>query len=257
MTPTLDYDGRVVIVTGGTRGVGRGIAQGFADAGASIVVCSRTDPGDLPGGWVFVTTDVREPDQVDAAVATAVDRFGRLDVLVNNAGGAPSADSATVSPRFNASIVDLNLLAPLTFAQRANAVMQQQDGGGSIVNIASVSGIRPSPLSVAYGAAKAGLINATQTLAVEWAPKVRVNCVTAGLIRTEQSHLWYGDDAGIAAVAGTIPLRRLAEPSDIADACLYLASPLAAYVTGANLVVHGGGELPAYLQAANATDAGS
>jgi NAD(P)-dependent dehydrogenase (short-subunit alcohol dehydrogenase family) len=257
MAPTLDFTGRAAIVTGGTRGVGRGIASAFAHAGASVVVCARSDPGDLPDGWLFVATDVREPEQIDAAVAACVDRFGRLDVLVNNAGGAPAADSATVSPRFNASIVNLNLLAPLTFAQRANAVMQQQDDGGSIVNIASVSGIRPSPRSLAYGAAKAGLINATQTLAVEWAPKVRVNCITAGLIKTEQAHMWYGDETGVAAVAATVPLGRMAEPSDIADVCLYLASPLAAYVSGANVVVHGGGEVPAYLGAANPTDAGS
>ncbi len=143
----------------------------------------------------------------------------------------------------------LNLLAPLHVAQRANAVMQQQVDGGTVTNIGSVSGIRPSPGSAAYGAAKAGLVNLTQTLAIEWAPKVRVNLVTGGLIETEQAELYYGDEAAQARVAATVPMRRLATPRDMADACAYLASPLASYITGANLVVHGGGELPAFLGA--------
>ena len=130
--------------------------------------------------------------------------------------------------------------------------MQRQDGGGVIVNIGSVSGIRPSPGTAAYGAAKAGLINLTATLAVEWAPRVRVNCVTVGLVRTDQSALHYGDEEGVARVAATVPLGRMAEPSDVADVCAFLASPAAAYVSGANVVLHGGGERPAFLDAANA-----
>jgi NAD(P)-dependent dehydrogenase (short-subunit alcohol dehydrogenase family) len=128
--------------------------------------------------------------------------------------------------------------------------MQDQADGGSIVNIASVSGMRPSPQTAAYGAAKAGLINLTQTLAMEWAPKVRVNCVTAGLVQTEQSHLFYGDEAGIAAVGKTVPMQRMGTPQDVADACVFLASSGAAYISGANLVVHGGGEPPPYINAA-------
>jgi NAD(P)-dependent dehydrogenase (short-subunit alcohol dehydrogenase family) len=127
--------------------------------------------------------------------------------------------------------------------------MQQQDEGGSIINICSVSGIRPSPGTAAYGAAKAGLLSLTTTLAVEWAPKVRVNAITAGMIRTEQAHLHYGDDEGIASVGATVPLGRLGEPEDVGDTCLYLASPLASYVSGANIIVHGGGEKPAFLAA--------
>jgi len=249
----LDFSGRVVLVTGGGRGVGRGISERFMEAGADVVVCGRHEPEVAPTGGghtaTFLPADVRDAEQVATLVSTIVERYGRLDVAVNNAGGSPPVDSATVSPKFSTSIIALNLLGPLFVAQRANAVMQHQDDGGSIINIGSVSGLRPSPTTAAYGAAKAGLANLTETLAVEWAPKVRVNMVTGGLVRTEQSHLFYGDEAGMAAVGATIPLGRLAEPADIGDACLLLASPLARYITGSNLVVHGGGEIPAYLGA--------
>jgi len=249
------FDGRVVLVTGGCRGIGRGIAQRFADAGARVAICCRHEPADLPRGWLFVAADVREPDQVDAVIAQTTDRFGGLDVLVNNAGGSPPADTATASARFTAGIIALNLTAALVFAQKANVVMQTQERGGNIVNIASVSGIRSSPNTLAYGAAKAGLLNATQTLAVEFAPKVRVNAVVAGYVLTDQSHLFYGDDDGVRAVAQTVPLGRLADPDDIADVCLFLASPLARYVTGAHILVHGGGELPSYLVATKGASA--
>ncbi|MBZ0238699.1 MAG: SDR family oxidoreductase [Deltaproteobacteria bacterium] len=254
MENPLDLDGKVVLVTGGSRGIGRGIAIRFLEAGAEVVICGRNAPADPPAAGArqasFVAGDVRDVEQLDRIVGAVVERHGRLDVLVNNAGGSPPADAATVSPRFSASIIQLNLIAPLWLAQRANAVMQQQDTGGVIVNIASVSGVRPSPGTAAYGAAKAGLINLTQSLAVEWAPRVRVNAVVAGPIRTEQAHLHYGSDAGIAAVDATIPLRRMGTPDDVASACLYLASPLAAWVSGTALVVHGGGERPAFLDAA-------
>jgi NAD(P)-dependent dehydrogenase (short-subunit alcohol dehydrogenase family) len=249
----LDFTGRVVIVTGGSRGVGRGIAQRFLESGADVVICGRNEPESLPEGGgktaMFVAADVRDPDGIDAVVAATEDRFGRLDVLVNNAGGGPPADSATASPKFSTAIINLNLIAPLVFAQRANAVMQQQDDGGVIINIASVSGIRASPNSAAYGAAKAGLLNLTQTLAVDYAPKVRVVAVTAGYVETEQAHLFYGDDAGIEAVGKTIPVGRMAKPDDIGDVCLFLASPLARYVSGTSILTHGGGENPAYLEA--------
>ena len=255
MIDELDMSGRTVLVTGGARGIGRGIAEAFLGRGAEVVVCGRTEPEELPTvdghAAVYIPADVRDPDAVDALVTSVVAAFGRLDVLVNNAGGSPSVDSATVSPKFSKSIIELNLLAPLVCAQRANAVMQTQADGGVIINVASVSGLRPSPRTAAYGAAKAGLLNLTQTLAVDYAPRVRVNAISAGLIRTEQSHLHYGDEAGIAAVGATVPLGRMGTPDDIANACVFLASPLAAYVSGANLLVHGGGESPAYLDAAS------
>jgi NAD(P)-dependent dehydrogenase (short-subunit alcohol dehydrogenase family) len=250
----IDMTGSVVIVTGGSRGVGLGIATAFLEAGADVVVCGRNEP-DAPiaaGGKqaLFVAADVRDVDHIAKVVTAATGRFGRLDVLVNNAGGAPPADAATASPRFSEAIIRLNLLAPLNFAQRANAVMQTQDGGGVIINIASVSGVRPSPGTAAYGAAKAGLLSLTRSLAVEWAPRVRVNAVTAGMIRTEQAELHYGNESGVARVAATVPLGRLGEPADVGDACLFLASPLARYISGADILLHGGGERPAFLDAA-------
>jgi NAD(P)-dependent dehydrogenase (short-subunit alcohol dehydrogenase family) len=250
----ISHAGKVVIVTGGTRGIGRTIAARFAEARANVIVCARREPRELPDGVVFVSADVRELEHIDRVVSTARERFGRLDVLINNAGGSPPADAATASPRFSTAIVTLNLLAPLHFSQRANAVMQEQPEGGVIINVASVSGTRPSPGTAAYGAAKAGLLNLTKSLAVEWAPRVRVNAVVPGPIRTEISELHYGDEAAIAAVGQTIPLGRMGEGDDVADACLYLASPLASYVSGAELLVHGGGERPAFLAVARSTD---
>jgi NAD(P)-dependent dehydrogenase (short-subunit alcohol dehydrogenase family) len=179
-----------------------------------------------------------------------VERWGRLDVVVNNAGGAPPAPAADASPNFVGKVIGLNLLAPLYVAQAAYAVMCEQPDGGVIINIGSLSGQRPSPGSSAYGAAKAGLSNLTATLAMEWAPKVRVNEVTVGYLETEQSGLFYGDAAGVARVAETIPMKRMAQPADVAAACVFLASDDAAFITGAKLAVHGGGEPPPFLSAA-------
>lgn len=255
MSNPLDFSGRAVLITGGSRGIGRGIAEAFLAAGADVAVCGRSKPGELPsvGGRraFFVSADVRDADQVEKMVNEAVERLGRLDVLVNNAGGAPFAEAATASPRFSEKVIQLNLTAALHCAQQANRIMQGQASGGAIINIASVSGVRPSPGTAAYGAAKAGLINLSGTLAIEWAPKVRVNSIAAGLIQTEKAHLHYGDESGIARVAQTVPLQRLGTPGDVAGACMFFASPLAAYVSGANLVLHGGGETPAFILAAS------
>ncbi|WP_434446924.1 SDR family oxidoreductase [Lentzea sp. E54] len=255
---TGTQQGRVVIVTGGTRGIGAVIARRFLEEGADVVVCGRSETAEPPTGGgrsaVFVQADIRRPEEAERVVRTAVDRFGRLDVLVNNAGGAPPADSATVSPRFVAAVVTLNLLAPFYLAQPANAVMKEQPDGGLIINIGSVAGRNPSPEAAAYSAAKAGLTVLTRALAMDFAPRVRVNQVTVGLVQTELSHLSYGDEAGQERVAATVPLGRMATPADIAAACLLLASPGAGYVNGAELLVDGGGEFPSRYLAARRDD---
>ena len=242
MALAVDLSGRVALVTGGTRGIGLGITHALLDAGASVVTCSRSEVAPVPGTTHRVC-DVRDPEAVHELVGS----LERLDVLVNNAGGAPATDAATASPRFHEKIVGLNLLAPLVCAQAANAVMQQQSSGGVIVNISSVSASRAAPTIAAYGAAKAGLDSLTASLAMEWAPKVRVNAIDVGLCRTEQTDDHYGDDASVAVIERTIPLGRMARPEEVGNVAAFLASDLASYVSGATVACHGGGEPPAFL----------
>jgi len=145
---TIDFAGRAVVVTGGTRGIGAGIARAFLDAGADVLVCGRSEPaGPIRAGGgrsaVCTRADVRDPAQAHRLIREAANSFGRVDVVVSNAGGAPYAEAATASPRLHAKIIELNLIAPLHIAQSANAVMQDQADGGSIIMIGSVSGVRP------------------------------------------------------------------------------------------------------------------
>jgi NAD(P)-dependent dehydrogenase (short-subunit alcohol dehydrogenase family) len=169
-------------------------------------------------------------------------------------GAAPPVDAAAASPRFSESILELELLAPLHVSQAADATMQRRPGGGSIINIGSVSGIRPSPGSGVYGASKAGLVGLTQSQAVEWAAKVRLELVSGGLIRTEQAHLVYGGEAGIDRVAATVPLGRMGNPDDIADACLFLASPMASSSAGPTWWCTAAGSAPRPSGRPRATD---
>lgn len=244
---SLDFSGRVAIVTGGTRGLGRVIAARLAAAGCAVAVCGRTAPESLPEGASFHAADIRDPDQAQALVDTVVRAHGRLDFLVNNAGGSPKVDAATASPRFFDAILKLNLHAAMYMAQAAHAPMKAA-GGGSIVNIASVSAIRPSPGTAAYGAAKAGLLNLTQSLAQEWGPDgIRVNAIIAGLMQTETAEQTYGGAEAQAAVGRSMPLQRMGTGDDLAGAILWLCSDLASWVSGARINVDGGGERPYFL----------
>jgi NAD(P)-dependent dehydrogenase (short-subunit alcohol dehydrogenase family) len=247
-----EMDGRVVIVTGGNRGVGRVIARRFLEEGARVTTCSRGEY-DVPpaaegvagvdGRVIHVPCDVRDVDQIDAVVGRTLEQFGRLDVLINNAGGSPVAPTGPTSPRFHASVIAINLTGPLWFSQRANAVMQEQETGGSIVNISSMASVHPSPGLVAYGAAKAGLNHFTRSLAVEWGPKVRLNCIALGTIQTEAlDEVIFGNSAEIKRrFEERTPLRRIGTPEEIANTCIFLAGDRAAYVNGATIWADGGG----------------
>ncbi len=251
MSLEIDLSGRVALVTGGSQGIGAGIARVLVAAGAHVVTCARSAVTDPDPGTTHVQCDVRDADAVAAMVEAVVAQHGRLDVLVNNAGGSPYAPAADASPRLLEKVLGLNLTAPLLVAQAANAVMQRQPGGGVIVNISSVSALRPSPGTAAYGAAKAGVDSLTRSLAVEWGPKVRVNAVDVGLCRTEQTGDHYGDDATVAAVERTIPMGRMAEPAEVGQVVAFLASDLASYVSGAAVECHGGGEPPVFWHVVN------
>ena len=248
-----NFEGQVVVVTGGTKGIGKVIAENFLRVGAEVVVCARN----APEGPIecddrqakFITCDVRDYEQIKDVIALCDEEYGKLDVLVNNAGGAPPADSSTASERFTRSVIDLNLVSPILFSQEAANLIRKSSGTGVILNISSVSGMRANPLGVAYGAAKAGVINATETLALEWGPDIRVISITAGLILTDESRNFYGDDESVAKIAATLPMQRLGSPQDVANACLFAASDKAEWMSGSNIVLHGGGDKPTYLEA--------
>ena len=246
MALTLDLSGRVALVTGGAKGIGRGIAEVLLEAGATVVTCGRSE-AEPPAGASHRLCDVRDPESVAALVEGIVADHGALDVVVNNAGGAPYAAAADASPRFHDKIVGLNLMSALHVSQAAHRVMQDQPRGGSIVNVSSVSATRPSPGTAAYGAAKAGLDALTTSLAMEWGPRVRVNAVDVGLVRTADTADHYGGDATVAEIERTIPLGRMADVSEIGRTVAFLASDLASYVSGATLACHGGGEQPVFL----------
>lgn len=246
-----NYEGRSVIVTGGTRGIGRKLAEAFLAAGAKVAVCGRSTPETLPQGGGrqarFFACDVRKADACGEFVAQVAAEFGGLDLLVNNAGGSPEVAAATASPRFSEAIIQLNLLAPLHMSQAAYPHMNARDGGGSIINIASVSAQRPSPGTAVYAAAKSGLVGLTRSLAQEWGPGIRVNAIIVGMIGTELAEETYGSAAAQAEIARSIPARRFGSGTDVAEAALFLGSKAASFVSGAALEVHGGGDRPLFL----------
>ena len=250
--------GKVAIVTGGAGHIGRAIVSQLMEQGADVVYCGRRPPAESieydGREALFIAADIRDAEQSQAVVDAALSQFGRLDILVNNAGGSPPVDAAQASASFTDKIIQLNLVAPLVMSQQAYHAMARTPGIGNIVNISSVSAVRSSPGTAAYGAAKAGLLNATESLAMEWGPEIRVNALIVGLVHHDAGVEHYGGEEGFKKVANMLPLKRMAQPSDIANAVLFMCSDQAAYISGAALAVHGGGEVPVFLHlAAEAT----
>ncbi|MEZ5100724.1 MAG: SDR family oxidoreductase [Thermoleophilia bacterium] len=244
-------DGKVAIVTGATEGIGHAIAHAFAREGARLVVVARRPgPGEalaaeLGGDAVFVAGDVAEPETADRAVAAALDRFGRLDVLVNNAGidlsGVPLLET---TPQQARDVFAVNALGSLWFLLAAGRAMAG-GGGGSIVNITSRLGHVGLPGSVVYGATKGALHALTRGAAVEWARTgVRVNEIAPGLTETPMIKVWIEEQADPAAFRearqDSIPIGRFATPDEVAAAAIYFASDESASVTGACLSIDGG-----------------
>ncbi len=245
---TALFKDQTIIVTGGSRGIGRGISEGYTRAGANVIICGRREPDDLPKGAHFISLDIRKPESAETLMEFAIGKTGQIDCLINNAGGTPMEDADQASAELVDKIMNLNLIAPINLSRAAYPHLKHRKG--SIVNIASVSGVRPSPKTAAYGAAKAGLLNYTTSLAMEWAPHIRVNAIIVGLVQTEASEMHYGGKAGIAHLSSELPMGRMGMPSDIAKACMFLSDQDNQYVSGACLEVHGGGEPPSFLKIA-------
>ena len=244
----MTFTDKTVIITGGGKGIGRGITEHFVDLGATAIICGRRAPDTLPDNTHFIALDIREPDAAQALVDFAIAKTGHIDTVINNAGGGPPVASADASPRLTEKIIALNLTAPIFMCQAAYPHLKKTNG--SIINISSVSATRSSPGSIAYGAGKAGLLSVTTSLAMEWAPDVRVNAIIVGLVKTEASEDHYGGLKGMAHLAAALPMKRMGEPADIAKACLFLADESNSYVSGAALEVFGGGEPPYFLKIA-------
>lgn len=249
MSTLIDLSDTVVAVTGGTRGVGRGIVAQFIRAGAHVETCARREPESVPSvdgvEPHLEQLDIRDPDALDAWMGGIAERHGRLDVLVNNAGGSPFGRFEDGSARYMRALTELNFLSAAFAARAAYPLLRGSEG--TVINISSISARRPSPGTAVYGAAKAALESLTRSLAAEWAPQVRVNAVSCGLVATEGAVEHYGTAEDYARVARTIPRGRLATPEEIGDVCVFLSSPLSTHVTGAVVPVDGGGEWPAFL----------
>lgn len=255
----FDLTGKAVVVTGGGRGIGRGISRSMAACGASVVVAGR-NPEPLEETVAELTamgvaavaapTDITDAGGIGALVRRVHDEFGRLDCWVNNAGSANSSDVGPLMTLTEAqwdAVVDLNLKWTFFAAQAAAQVMAER-GGGSIVNISSRSGSQPCPMTGQYGAAKAGVENLTATMAAEWGHlQIRVNAVAPGLVPVERSTEEGGAmsrPSRVARQVATVPLRRLGTPDDIGALCAFLASDEAGWITGETIQVTGGSRIP-------------
>ena len=243
----LQLTDTVAVVTGASRGLGRAAAEALAAEGARVVAAARTT-GALEelaagsGGRIHaVGCDMRSPDETAGLVRAALDRYGRLDCVVNNAGIAPAGRFLEQDLDVLAEVVAVNVTAPAVLSQAAARHFVATGGGGSIINVGSTSSLKGKPLLAAYSASKGALARLTEALAAEWARHgIRVNMIAPGAFATEAQAQVMADEQMLAARLRKIPLRRMGEPAELGPLVCYLASPLAAFVTGSCFVIDGG-----------------
>jgi NAD(P)-dependent dehydrogenase (short-subunit alcohol dehydrogenase family) len=249
----ISLEGRVALVTGASRGIGKAIAATYAAAGADVLLSSRKqdaleaaadDIGTAGGKLEVFAANAGEPDQIAACVAATVERFGRVDILVNNAATNPYMGRPVDidMPRFDKTW-QVNYRGPVVWVQEAwKASMAEH--GGNVINIASIGGLSVEPSIGHYNVTKAALMHLTRTFAADLSPGVRVNAIAPGLVKTQLARaLW---EPAEQAIAARTPLGRLGEPQDIADAALFLASDLSSWMTGQTIVVDGGALLTSF-----------
>lgn len=246
---------QVAVVTGGGAGIGRAIAVAFAEAGADVVVAARTRETldetvravEAAGGrGLAVVTDVMVEEDLERLVVEAVEHFGKLSILVNNAGGSLPRPAMQTSERYLSTALHFNAVSPFLLSKHAAQAMVDTQGGGSIVNVSSRSGDLVMTSMLAYGAGKAALNMITQNLAADLAPQVRVNAIGVGGVATQAMDFVMNDDGLRATYEQNTPMGRIGQPRDIAAAALYLASPASSWVTGVVLRVDGGTTAPSF-----------
>ena len=243
--PDPRLDGKVALVTGGSRGIGKAIAAAFVRAGAQVMITSRKADScaeaarEIGAGAHFEAGHVGRSEDAERVVGVTLERLGGLDILVNNAATSPYAGPVIECdlPRWQKTL-DVNLTAPLVWTQVAWR-RAMKESGGSVINLSSVGGFSTNPIIGAYDLTKAALMHLTQQLAAELGPGVRVNALAPGLVRTEFARTLWDQGRG-EKIAAAYPLRRLGQPEDIAAAAVFLSAGTGSWITGQTLVVDGG-----------------
>ncbi len=248
--PSLSLGGKVAIVTGGSRGIGKAIALTFAEAGADVVVCSRDTDGKLKPvaeeirglgrRSLAISTDVTQKAAVDDLAKRTMDEFGAIDILANNAGITVRASVVEHTEEDWDKVIDINLKSYFLCSRAVGQIMMDQKRG-NIISIASLRGIQAAAGRVSYSVSKAGVIMLTRVLALEFASyNIRVNAIAPGWIKTEMTEPLYSDPKACKEIDATIPMGRWAKPDEMASVALFLASDASSYVTGHTLVADGG-----------------